>query len=64
MQSFLIQSSKDNEIWCIMTVWESREALDAMSKTTETPRGVLIFRNAQTETALSVFDIVEHIAPK
>lgn len=60
-QSYLVQSTREPDLWRIMTIWSSREALDAMRKTTETPRGVLMFRSAHTEPALSVFDIVEQI---
>lgn len=62
VQSFLVQGSKDNEIWCIITIWESREALNAMRESTETPRGVLIFRSANAEPSLSVFDIAQHLS--
>ncbi len=40
-----------------MTVWQSRQALDEMRQSNETPRGVLIFRAVQAEPVLSVFDV-------
>ena len=49
-------------MWRILTVWENREALDAMRSSGETPRGVLMFRSAKAEPALSVFEIVQHAA--
>ncbi len=57
VRSFLIQASKDFELWRILTVWESQEALDAMRNSGETPRGVLIFRSANAEPTLSIFKI-------
>ena len=60
-QSFLVQSVKDRESWQILTVWESREALDAMRRTEATPKGVLIFRSAQAEPGLAVYEIAEEI---
>lgn len=59
-QTFLQRSVKDPAVWQIVTVWESREALDAMRQSGETPRGVLIFRTVQAEPALSVFGVVAH----
>jgi heme-degrading monooxygenase HmoA len=64
VQSFLIHSSRDTDLWRILTVWSSREALDELRRSTETPRGVLIFRSANVEPVLSVFEIVQQIAPE
>ncbi len=61
VRSYLIHAIKDSDLWRILTIWTSREALDEMRKSTETPRGVLMFRAAQSEPILSVFDIVEQI---
>ena len=58
VQTALLQSSKDSSLWRIMTVWESRDALDAMRQTGETPKGVLMFRAANAEPVLTVFDVV------
>jgi quinol monooxygenase YgiN len=58
VQTFLVRASKDPGIWRIMTVWESRQALDAMRATAQTPRGVLIFKAAGAEPVLSVFEVV------
>ena len=59
-QTLLLRSSKDSSLWRIVTVWKSREALDAVRRTGDTPRGVLIFRAAEAEPILSVFDVVAH----
>ncbi len=56
-QTFLLHDSKDQTLWRIATVWHSREALDAMRKSGETPRGVLMFRAAGAEPVLSIFDV-------
>lgn len=60
-RSFLIHSLKEADLWRILTVWSSREALDKMRGSGETPRGVLIFREANAEPTLSVFDIAQQI---
>lgn len=59
-QTFLVRSSRDADLWRILTFWKSREALDRMRQSVETPRGVLIFRTAEAEPALAVFDVVAH----
>jgi heme-degrading monooxygenase HmoA len=64
VQSFLIHSTKETDLWRIVTLWSSREALDAMRRSNETPRGVLMFRQANSEPSLSVFEVVQQIIPK
>jgi heme-degrading monooxygenase HmoA len=59
-QTFLLRSSKEPALWQIVTVWESREVLDAMRQSGETPRGVLIFRAVEAEPTLSVFGVLAH----
>jgi len=61
-QTFLVRSAKDSRAWRIITVWESRDALEQMRRSGETPRGVLMFRTADAEPVLSVFDVVAHAA--
>jgi len=57
-QTFLVHSAADSTLWRIISVWRSREALEEMRRSTETPDGVLMFRAAGAEPALSVFDVV------
>jgi hypothetical protein len=63
VQSFLIQSSKDVELWRILTIWSSQAALDEMRRSGETPRGVLMFRSARAEPSLSIFKIKKELVP-
>jgi hypothetical protein len=60
LQTFLVQSSRDDTLWRIITLWQSREALAAM-RSSGVPRGVLIFRAAGAEPALEVFDVTDHL---
>ena len=62
VQTFLLHGLREADLWQIVTVWESRAALDAMRQSGETPRGVLIFRAAGAEPGLSVFDVAVHAA--
>lgn len=57
VQTSLLHSSADPTLWRIETLWESREVLAAMRQA-GTPRGVLMFRAAEAEPALSVFQVV------
>ncbi len=57
VQTFLLHGTRDRSLWQIATVWSSREALDAMRQSGQTPRGVLIFRAASAEPTLTVFEI-------
>lgn len=61
VQSYLIHATKESDLWRILTLWSSREALDEMRKSVETPLGVLMFHSAHSEPVLSVFDIVQQI---
>lgn len=60
--TFLLRSAKEPEVWQIATLWHSREALDAMRRSGETPRGVLMFRAAGAEPVLSIWDVVAEAA--
>lgn len=57
VESFLAQSAADSTVWRILTVWRSREALEQMRQSGETPTGVLIFRDAGAEPSLAIFSV-------
>lgn len=57
VQTFLVQGMADPAIWRIMTLWQSKEALDEMRRSGNTPAGVLMFRAAGAEPTLAVFNI-------
>ena len=61
-QSFLVQDIADPTLWRIITLWESREALEEMRKQ-GTPGGVLMFRSVGTEPELTIFGVVEQLTP-
>jgi quinol monooxygenase YgiN len=63
-QTFLLHDARNTTLWRILTVWESRAALEAMRQSGQTPRGVLMFRAADAEPVLSVSDVtVQAAAP-
>ncbi len=60
VQSFLIKNGGKCKI---ITLWESREALNAM-KSRGTPKGVLMFRYAGVEPSLLAYEVVNTIKSK
>jgi quinol monooxygenase YgiN len=57
VQTYLVQAQQDQNLWRIITVWESQEALTKMRESGQTPRGVIMFRAASAEPTLTVFQI-------
>lgn len=60
VQTYLLHALKDAALWQIVTIWESREVLDAMRNSGQTPRGVLIFKAAGAEPTLHVYGVQAH----
>ncbi|MFT3893634.1 MAG: hypothetical protein QM730_18550 [Anaerolineales bacterium] len=56
-QTFLLQDTADTTLWRIVSVWKSRDALNEMRNSGETPTGVLMFRNVGAEPKLSIFNV-------
>ena len=59
LESFLLHEASSND-WRIVTAWESREALDGYRAAVDTPGGVLMFRSADAEPVLAVFEVEGH----
>lgn len=57
VRTYLLQDVKDRTLWQIVSVWKSREALEEMRNSGDTPTGVLMFRSAGAEPRLSIFDV-------
>ncbi len=57
VQTFLLHSTGDPTVWRIATLWRDREALEAMRATGQTPTGVKIFRTADAEPELKMFEV-------
>ena len=58
-EAFLLHESGGDQ-WRIVTVWESKEALGGYRASVETPGGVLMFRSAEAEPTLTVFEVAAH----
>lgn len=61
VRSVLLRATSDPTLWRIATLWQSREALDAM-RGTGTPRGVQIFRAAGAEPTLSILEVADELS--
>ena len=62
LRSTLSHATHDGNLWRIETLWESREALEAM-RSSGTPRGILIFRAAGAEPTFSAFVVTMVLSP-
>ncbi len=61
LRSFLLRSDQDRDVWRIMTVFRSREDLDAMRASGQTPRAVALFRAAGADPAFSLFQVIDQL---
>jgi hypothetical protein len=61
VESFLLREPETN-LWRIVTVWESGDALDGYRTSVDTPGGVLMFRSAGAEPTLAVFEVAAHVS--
>ena len=62
VRSTLSHAADDHNRWRIETLWESREALEAM-RSAGTPRGILMFRAAGAEPTFSAFVVTMILSP-
>ena len=62
VQTVLAQSTADPDIWRVMSLWRSREALEEYRQSVSTPTGIMMFRSVGAEPAVSVWDVaVTHL---
>ena len=61
VRSFLLRSDNDQDVWRIMTVFRSRDELEAMWASGQTPRAVAMFRAAGVEPSFSLFNIADQL---
>ena len=55
--SFLARDTADSKFYRIITVWESREALDRMRSSGQVPAAIALFRSVGVEPQLRVHDV-------
>ncbi len=54
-RSFLLNAGTD---WRIVTMWRSREELDSMRASGETPGAIRVFAAGKSEPTLAIFEVV------
>jgi len=59
LETFLL-NVRGSDLWRIVTVWASQDALDQYRSQVETPEGVRMFRAAGAEPTLSIHDVRAH----
>ena len=58
IESFLLRG--ENATWRIVTVWESREAVMAMSASGQRPAALVMFEQAGSEPSVSFWTVEGH----
>jgi hypothetical protein len=61
VETFLL-NAVDSDLWRIVTVWRSREALDEYRASVPTPKAVQVFRAVGAEPTVTIFDTAVHVA--
>jgi hypothetical protein len=56
--SYLIRDRNDQELYRIMTIWESIELLEAYQRSVQTPTARALFKKVGVEPQLQVFDVI------
>lgn len=59
-QTYLAQDEAENDIWRIVTIWKSRQALQDYRASVKMPEGILMFRAAGAEPTLSICEVVDY----
>lgn len=57
IEIFLLQSTAEPAVWRIVSIWSSRDALDAYRRSVHPLSGLAIFRAAGSDPAVSIFRI-------
>ena len=61
IRSSLLRNNDNPEIYRIETVWESREALEKMRSSTQTPKAIELFQKVKASPRLEIYDIVHNL---
>ncbi len=58
LHSYLVQDINEPEVWRIVTIWESIEAMNEYRKSVETPAWILVFQTVGGEPNLVVNEVM------
>ncbi len=64
VETFLVRDARDTTTFRILTLWPSRQVLEAMRAKGGKPKGVQIFESAGATPTLAVLDVVGHAAKR
>jgi catechol 2,3-dioxygenase-like lactoylglutathione lyase family enzyme len=57
LQTFLVQSDSDRELWRGISIWRSRAALEEYRRSVQTPGGIAMFRAVGAEPTLGIWTV-------
>lgn len=60
LQTFLVRVPEGHE-WRIITVWRSRDELEAYRASVDTPEAIRMFVSVGAEPMFGEFDVMEHV---
>ncbi len=61
VSSSLLRGSKEPEVYRIQTVWQSREALEKMRSSTQTPKAFELFQKVGVKPTLEVYEVIDSV---
>ena len=59
VESFLLQSTTDQTLWRVVSIWHDRQALADYRASVSTPAAVLLFQSVGVEPGLAIFEIMD-----
>ena len=61
IRSSLLRNNNNPEVYRIETVWESREALERMRSSTQTPEAIKLFQKVGVKPQLEIYEVVHSL---
>jgi len=58
LQTYLLRGAEEQKIWRIVTIWVSREALDTIRASDDGMPALRMFKAADVQPTLQLFDVV------
>lgn len=61
VRSSLLRKSDNPEIYRSETLWKSREALEKMRSSAQTPKAIELFQKVKVSPRLEIYDVVHNV---
>jgi hypothetical protein len=55
---WLVQGIDGRDTWCVVTIWQSKEAFQEYRASVDVPAPVKMFRSVEAEPVLATFEVV------